>query len=344
MSQRTEPRLPKLPFVFADIVLLGVAYLIFWQSQAPMTPWDMFFCAASVALGAVLCVAPFLLEYRASMKLTEADRLANALLQIENLEIIGRQIHHATANWQAAHEQANKTVEAAREIAESITAEARSFSEFLKKANETEKNHLRLEVDKLRRAESEWLQILVRILDHIFALNQAAVRSGQTNLAKQLGRLLSGACSAGPTVAERTAAAWPKVQMAWFADTSEGDEDTQPDDPKVHQLADAAVVPAVPASVAETIATGYSFQGQLVRTALVTLQTNAAADQPEDAAKPPGAEAAAGEEQPHGVEPETEFAAAPVEGMPQLAPETVEPSAQNVATRPLDSGQEELRC
>jgi len=186
MSQRTEPRLPKLPFVFADIVLLGVACLIFWRSQAPMTPWDMFFCAASVALGAVLCVAPFLLEYRAATKLTEADRLADAVLQIENIEIIGRQINHATANWQAAHEQANKSVEAAREIAESITAEARSFSEFLKKSNETEKNHLRLEVDKLRRAESEWLQILVRILDHIFALNQAAVHSGQANLVKQL--------------------------------------------------------------------------------------------------------------------------------------------------------------
>jgi len=326
MSQRTEPRLPKLPFVFADIVLLGVAYLIFWQSQAPMTPWDMFFCAASVALGAVLCVAPFLLEYRASMKLTEADRLANALLQIENLEIIGRQIHHATANWQAAHEQANKTVEAAREIAESITAEARSFSEFLKKANETEKNHLRLEVDKLRRAESEWLQILVRILDHIFALNQAAVRSGQTNLAKQLGQF-QNACR---DVARRVGLV-PFVAIPG-----------EPYDPKVHQLADAAVVPAVPASVAETIATGYSFQGQLVRTALVTLQTNAAADQPEDTAKPPGAEAAAGEEQPHGVEPETEFAAAPVEEIPQLAPDTVEPSPQIVAQEPLDSRQEEL--
>src|SRR3989442_3242530 len=109
MSQRMEPRLPKLPFVFADIVLLGVAYLIFRRNQAPMTPWDMFFCAASVALGAVLCVAPFLLEYRASMKLTEADRLANALLQIENIEIICRQINHATANWQSTHEHPHQT-------------------------------------------------------------------------------------------------------------------------------------------------------------------------------------------------------------------------------------------
>jgi molecular chaperone GrpE (heat shock protein) len=326
MSQRTEPRLPKLPFVFADIVLLGVAYLIFWRSQAPMTPWDMFFCAACVALGAVLCVAPFLLEYRAAVKLTEADRLANAVLQIENIEIIGRQINHATANWQAAHEQANKTVEAAREIAESIAAEARTFSEFLKKANETEKNHLRLEVDKLRRAESEWLQILVRILDHIFALNQAAVHSGQANLVKQLGQF-QNACR---DIARRVGLV-PFVAIPG-----------EPYDPKVHQLADAKVVPAAAARVAETIAAGYSFQGQLVRPALVTLQTGPAADQPEATAKPPGAEALASEQQPHGAEPETEFAATPVEGIPQLAPQTVETSPQIVAKEPLDSGQEQL--
>ncbi len=188
MSQRTDPRLPKLPFVLADIALLGVAYLIFWRSEAPMTPWGMLFCTVSVGLGALLCVAPFLLEYRATMKLSEADRLAQAVLQIENIEIIGRQINLATANWQAAHEQANKTVETARDIGERIAAEAQSFSEFLKKSNEREKNHLRLEVDKLRRVESEWLQVLIRILDHVFALNQAAVQSGQNHLVNQLGQ------------------------------------------------------------------------------------------------------------------------------------------------------------
>jgi molecular chaperone GrpE (heat shock protein) len=322
MNQRAEPRLSKLPFVFADIVLLGVACLIFWRSQAPMTPWDMFFCAASVALGAMLCVAPFLLEYRAAMRLTEADRLAEAVLQIENIEIIGRQITLATANWQAAHEEANKTVEAAREIGASISAEARSFSEFLKKANETEKNHLRLEVDKLRRAEGEWLQILVRILDHIFALNQAAVRSGQTSLVKQLAQF-QNACR---DVARRVGLV-PFVAIPG-----------ESYDPKIHQLADAKVVPAAAACVAETIATGYSFQGELVRPALVTLQTNPAADPLEDTAKQPGAEAVTSEEQPHGAEPDAEFSA--TQGIPQLAPV---PSPQVIAQEPLDSGQEELR-
>src|SRR5213082_2338988 len=191
MSERTVPRLPKWPFFLGDILLVTLAYLILGAAYAhgkwPMNTWQNLWCVLSLSLGCVLGVLPFLLEYRAAMKLTEADRLTNAVLQIENLEIIGRQITNATANWQTAHEHSIQAVETAREIAEGITAEARAFSEFLQKANDTEKNHLRLEVDKLRRAENEWLQVLVRLLDHVFALYQAALRSGQGNLTEQLG-------------------------------------------------------------------------------------------------------------------------------------------------------------
>ena len=270
MRTRTGPKLAKWPFVFADAALLGVAWLIFWQSRAPMTVWDAFFCAACVALGALLCVTPFLCEYRAAMKLTEADRLTNAVLQLENIEIIGRQITNATANWQTAHEHATKTVEASREIAEGIATEARTFTEFMKKANDAEKNHLRLEVDKLRRAENEWLQILVRILDHIFALYQAAARSGQGNLLEQLGRF-QNACR---DVARRVGLV-PFVAIPGEAF-----------DTKVHQLAEADSAPAAEARIADTLATGYSFQGQLVRPALVILQRNESPDQPAAASSP----------------------------------------------------------
>jgi molecular chaperone GrpE (heat shock protein) len=255
MRDRTPPILAKWPFFLADMALLGAAWLIFWQSRTPMTAWDAFFCAACVALGAVLGVAPYLLEYRAVMRLTEADRLAQAVLQIENIEIVGRQINQATAGWQTAHEQATKTVEAAREIAEGITTEARAFSDFLRKSNDAEKSHLRLEVDKLRRSENEWLQILVRILDHIFVLYQAAVRSGQPNLAEQLGQF-QNACR---DTARRVGL------VAFVAIPGE------PYDLKVHQLADASIAPAGEARIAQTIATGYSFQGQLLRPALVSL-------------------------------------------------------------------------
>jgi molecular chaperone GrpE (heat shock protein) len=264
MTDRTAPKLPKWPFLLADVALLAVAWLIFSQSTLPMTVWNTLICAAGVALGAVLGVSPYLLEYRAAVKWVEADRLTNAVLQIQNIEIVGRQITNASANWQAAHEHSTQSVEAAREITGRITAEARAFTEFLKNANETEKNHLRLEVDKLRRVENEWLQVLVRVLDHVFALCQAASQSGPSNLVRQLGHFQNACRDAARRVGLVPFIALPGELY----------------DSKLHQLADAKAVPSAEARIAETLATGYSFQGQLVRPALVALQSTAQSQTP----------------------------------------------------------------
>ena len=341
MSERTVPKLPKWPFFLGDILLVTLAYLILGAAYAhgkwPMNTWQNLWCVLSLSLGCVLGVLPFLLEYRAAMKLTEADRLTNAVLQIENLEIIGRQITNATANWQTAHEHSIQAVETAREIAEGITAEARAFSEFLQKANDTEKNHLRLEVDKLRRSEGEWLQILVRILDHIYALYQAAVRSGQSNLVEQLG-LFQDSCR---DVARR-------VGLVPFTAIPGESYDS-----KLHQLADSGAVPAAEARVAETVANGYSFQGQLVRPALVTLQPG---ESPEPST-PDAFPASAGDENrtqsstaeensspnPPGTETEGEVSATPPEEAAQTPTGNAESAQEFAHQESPDSDEEQFR-
>ena len=69
-----------------------------------------------------------------------------------------------------------------------MAAEVREFSEFMQKMNDSEKAALRLEIEKLRRGEGEWLQVLVRILDHVFLLHAAAMRSGQPKLVGQISQ------------------------------------------------------------------------------------------------------------------------------------------------------------
>ena len=69
-----------------------------------------------------------------------------------------------------------------------MAAEVREFSEFMQKMNDSEKAALRLEIEKFRRGEGEWLQVLVRILDHVFLLHAAAARSGQPKLAEQIAQ------------------------------------------------------------------------------------------------------------------------------------------------------------
>jgi molecular chaperone GrpE (heat shock protein) len=139
--------------------------------------------------------------------------------------------------------------------------------------NQGEKANLRLEVEKLRRAEKDWLNVLVHMLDHVYALFHAAERSGQANLIGQLGQF-QNACRD----AARRVGLVPLV-----ADQAE------PFDDKRHKLADGKAPPAG-ARVIEMLATGYTFQGQFIRPALVRTQGNGAAQTTEETTPAPETE------------------------------------------------------
>ena len=254
-TESATPKLTKWPFLLGDLLLVAVAIGIAGYSEVPFEPWEIAGCVVSIALGAWFCVTPFLKDFRVASQLAENHGLANTLAQIQNLERVGAQIAGATSQWQNAQEQSAKTAAAAREIADSIAAEAGSFREFLQKTNDQEKAHLRLEVEKLRRSEGEWLQIVVRLLDHVYALNLAAAHSGQPNLIEQLGHF-QAACR---DVTRRVGLVPFVVNLG------------EAFDHKVHQLPDPATQPPVDSRVRETLATGFTFQGQLLRPALVNL-------------------------------------------------------------------------
>jgi len=271
MSDLNAPKLAKWPFFLGDALLLGMACFITYQSKPALGHWELCFVVLCVVGGALLGIAPFLLEYDALVKLTEADTLTTAVSQLHNLEGIAAQISGATSRWQDAQDQADKTARSAREIADRMTAEAQAFTEFMQKANDNEKATLWLEVEKLRRAEADWVQVLVRTLDHVFALHQGALRSGQPGLIEQLGQF-QNAC--------RDAAR--RVGLTPFSAN-----EAEPFDPQRHQLVDGAAQPAPDAVVAQTIAAGYTFQGRLIRPALVSLrETPAAVSAPAPEAAP----------------------------------------------------------
>jgi molecular chaperone GrpE (heat shock protein) len=151
--------------------------------------------------------------------------------------------------------QAEKTSAGAREISDKMATEVREFTAFMQKMNDSEKSALRLEVEKMKRGEAEWLQVLVRILDHVFLLQAAAARSGQPKVADQIANF-QNAC--------RDAAR--RIGLTPFV--------AAPDEPfntERHQIVDESK-PSTNSVVAETIGTGYTFQGKLLRPALVRLR------------------------------------------------------------------------
>jgi molecular chaperone GrpE (heat shock protein) len=264
MNDVKDWKVPKWPFLLGDVLLLAFAYLIVWKSPHPIGKSEIMACFAAAALGSVLGIVPFLLDYRAMGKAIQVNALGAVAGKIQDLEKLAAQISAATNQWDVVQGQADKTAAGARQIAEKMGAEVREFAEFMQKMNDSEKAALRLEVEKLHRGEAEWLQMLVRIFDHIFALHAAAVRSGQPKLAEQITHFQNACRGTVRRIGLTPFAAGPDELF----------------DAARHQVADSKEKPPAGAVVTETIGSGYTFQGKLLRPAVVRLREAAAATPP----------------------------------------------------------------
>jgi molecular chaperone GrpE (heat shock protein) len=258
MHVQKDLKLSKWIFFLADLLLVGAAGAIYYRSSMPLGIWHAGFIGFSVTTGAFLSILPFILEYRLMAKLAEVNELTEVVTQIKDLERIGELITTATSRWQGVQEVADRVAGTSKAIAERMSAEAKAFTEFLHKANDSEKATLRLEAEKWKRAEAEWMQVLVRMLDHVYALHLGAIRSGQPNVIAQVNQF-QHAC--------RDAAR--RIGLTPFAANA-----AEPFDAQRHQVMDGHEAPSTGGTVAETLATGYTFQGRLLRPALVRLEAS----------------------------------------------------------------------
>ena len=259
MNESSDWKIPKWPFLAANAILVIAAASVIAKAAHPSSLWEMVAGIICVALGALLGCLPFILEYRATGKLIEVNAVTTVAEQLHNLKTYSAQIAIATDQWalvqDATKGSAEKTVAAAREIVERMAKEAHEFNAFQAKMNDSEKAALRLEAEKLRRTEGEWLQVVVRMLDHIYALHTAAVRSGQPEVAEQIGQF-QNAC--------RDAAR--RVGLTPFA--AETDEKFDAQKHRAHGVEN----PPADAVAEETLAPGITFQSRVIRPALVRLR------------------------------------------------------------------------
>ncbi|MGH7976626.1 MAG: nucleotide exchange factor GrpE [Limisphaerales bacterium] len=254
MNDATKWKIPKWPFFLADALLMAFAYFFVLRAPRAIGHWEI--AAACVAFGAVLGIVPFILDYRAMGKLIEINALGAVSEKIQNLEKLAAQISSATNEWTNTQAQAEKTSAASKTIADKMAAEVREFSEFMKKMNDSEKATLRLEIEKSQRGETEWLQVLVHILDHIFALHGAAARSGQPQVVNQIAHFQNACRGTVRRIGLATFVAAPGEAF----------------DAERHQVVGGKEKPSADAVVAETVAAGYTFQGKLFRPAMVRLR------------------------------------------------------------------------
>jgi len=267
MNNEPPPQIIKWPFLVGDMLLLVAAVAVQFQSPAPLTLWHHLLTIAAVGLGASLLAIPYILEHKGEVRLLDSAQLTSSLAQIHKLEALGQNVAASTAHWQSIHDQNNRTVLHVREVAEKMSVETRQLAEAIKKADDSDKNHLRLEVEKLRRGEGEWLQIVVRILDHVFALSQAAERSGQPTLMEQINQFQYACRDSARRIGLVPITVVPNDFF----------------DPNRHQVFEAPE-PDAGKRIATMLATGFTLQGQLIRKVLVTVVESDSS--PTDSKKP----------------------------------------------------------
>ena len=320
MIDRITSRLPKWPFLLADLVLLAVASAVVVKSDWPLGPWQMAVCFLAVVAGAWFSITPFLREYDGSVKLAEAYQLSDSIARLKDIEKIRAHIENATGQWQGVQDHSQRAVSAAGALADRMAAETKEFCSMLERINQAEKTHLKFEIDKLRRAEADWLQTVVRMLDNVFALSQAAAQSRQPALISQIRQFQQ----VSREIARR---------MGLNAFAPEG---PQPFDPKAHQLPEESATVPEQAMISGVIAPGFTFQGRLMRKAVVVVQgaSRAAAPAPVAAASPEPSPTAAQEVQ------NVSSAAASEEASGPAVEESVEPQAATASVKDPENQRE----
>lgn len=269
-------KLQKWPFYLADLVLSGIAVYVLYRLGTIQGTADIAIaigCLFAAAWAAWLSITPWLVEYRTQSAQRESTNLRSSLEQIQSIEKVAELIRQANSQWQGVQDAAGRTVNSAREISEKMKVETDEFMNFIQNAHDQERAGLRLEVEKLRRMEGDWIKVSVQMLDHIYALARAAERSGQPQLISQLSQF-QNACR---DVARR-------MGLAPFAPAL-----GETFDSRAHQLSDPQLTPPEGSIIGEILATGFTYQGQLLRRALVMVSN------PDQA--PPATEPGTGEAQ-----------------------------------------------
>jgi molecular chaperone GrpE (heat shock protein) len=260
MTTSEKPVLSLIPFLLADALLLGTSVAIVWLGRRPLSIWEAGLLALTVAAAATSLIYPVLRRYQDALKVSQADALSHAVAQINRMDAVAAQIAQATTQWQTIQENASRIEGSSKDAAKTMASQIAQFSQLLEKANDAEKNQLKLEVDKSRRAEVEWLQVTTRILDHIYALWIGAARTGQKNLIEQIGAFQE-AC-------RDTARRVGLIPLL----VASGEKF----DPQIHQRHnDKDPLPENPV-VEITIVTGFSFQGQMIRRPVVAVRSGQA--------------------------------------------------------------------
>ena len=154
------PKLPKLPFLLGDVVLLAAAWFIADRATGPLDTNTLAAVTACVAVGALLGAIPFLTDYarKQDEALDERQRGLEALSRTINTA--AEQISIAANGLNELTELTHKNLKHAEQLPHRLQEKIAEFNAQLDNAREDDREELEKELVELRAAETERLQAI----------------------------------------------------------------------------------------------------------------------------------------------------------------------------------------
>lgn len=241
------PKLPKLPFLVGDAILLGVAWLIVYRSAGPLSANAIAAVTACVAVGALLGVVPFLTDYARKQDEALDDRQRGLEALSRTVNTAAEQISIAANGLQEITDLLHRNLKHAEQLPQKLQEKIAEFNAQLDNVREDDREELEKELVELRASESERLQAVTdrihkaigeltkldasaqkHVAEHTKLVEKAstAIESARTAAAAALGESASAAARTlaaaqskalaeiDAKFAERTAAAVAAIETA----------------------------------------------------------------------------------------------------------------------------------
>jgi hypothetical protein len=151
------PRLNPVPFIVADIVLVGAAALIGWRAPAPLGTAALAGIAACVAIGAVILLYPFVVNHARRQEEAMQERADQIEALARTVSASAEQISIAASNLPAIAENSARQLKAAEQLPAALKQQLAGLQQQLAATANEENAALRHDLDTLRSAETSKL-------------------------------------------------------------------------------------------------------------------------------------------------------------------------------------------
>jgi hypothetical protein len=167
------PRLDPVPFIIADIVLVGCATFIGVQADAPLGAAPLAAIAACVGLGAIAGLYPFVINHARRQEEALQDRANQIEALARTVAASAEQISIVAASLPAVADNAARQLKAAEQLPAALESQLQTLQLQVSTTTNEENTALRQQLETLRSAETNKL---VAALDKLNRFTQDITR------------------------------------------------------------------------------------------------------------------------------------------------------------------------